>query len=493
MEVVKLEKLLSVLPLYYSDDKLPEIDIEKIEQDSREVTPGTFFVCIDGEVIDGHEFAKAAEEKGASVILAEREVPVSIPVIRVQDTKRALALLADHFYGSPSQKMRMIGVTGTNGKTTVTHLIDQILRAQGEKTGLIGTMYMRIAERTIETKNTTPGSLTLQQVFSDMKKAEVTNVTMEVSSHALVQGRVHGTDYDVAVFTNLSQDHLDYHKTMEAYAHAKSLLFAQLGNKFQKEAPKIAVLNADDPASETMREATAVPVITYGIDHDADFRAKNIEITSKGSTFDLVSKTGTQKVHIQMIGKFSIYNVLAALATSFALQIPEKEAIQTLGEIKGVAGRFELVHAGQDFPVIVDYAHTPDGLLNVLETVDEFAEKRVFVVVGCGGDRDKGKRPKMAKIAVEYATDPIFTSDNPRTEDPRTIISDMEKGVEGKDYVVRVNRREAIQYAIEQAEAHDVILIAGKGHEDYQIIGTEKIDFDDRVEARLAIEKKLEL
>ncbi|EUJ32074.1 UDP-N-acetylmuramoylalanyl-D-glutamate--2,6-diaminopimelate ligase [Listeria floridensis FSL S10-1187] len=490
---MKLKELLSVLPLYYGTAEA-DLEIEKIEQDSRKVAKGTLFICIDGEVVDGHQFAKTAEENGASVILAEHDVPVSIPVIQVGDTKRAMALLADQFYGSPSQKIRMVGVTGTNGKTTVTHLIDQIVRDQGEKTGLIGTMYMRIGDEQIETKNTTPDSLTLQKIFAEMNDKGITTAAMEVSSHALVQGRVYGTDYDVAVFTNLSQDHLDYHKTMEEYAHAKSLLFAQLGNKYQKNAPKIAVLNADDPASEIMSRASAAPVISYGIDQAADFMAKNITITSKGSSFELVSKSGTvRNVHIQMIGKFSIYNVLAALSTAYALGISEEDAIESLSQVKGVAGRFELVHAGQDFPVIVDYAHTPDGLLNVLETVDEFAKGRVFVVVGCGGDRDKGKRPKMARIAVDYATDPIFTSDNPRTEDPLLIIKDMEAGVPGEKYIVKPNRKEAIDYAIQQAESGDVILIAGKGHEDYQIIGTEKFDFDDRVMAREAIEKKLKL
>lgn len=492
MHILKLKELLRVLPLCHTDADL-DMDIKKIAQDSREVTPGTLFICIDGEIVDGHKFAQVAEQNGASVILAEKPVDVSIPVILIRDTKRGMAILADHFYSSPSQKMRMIGITGTNGKTTVSHLIEQVLRDQGETTGLIGTMYMRIADETIETKNTTPDSLTLQRVFSKMNEKEVTTAVMEVSSHALVQGRVYGTDYDVAVFTNLSQDHLDYHKTMEEYAYAKSLLFAQLGNRYSKNHPKMAILNVDDQASKTMKRATAAHIITYGIDQKADFRARKMEITSKGTTFELVSPEGTETVHIQMIGKFSVYNILAAIATCYVCGVPLKEIMKTLSGIKGVRGRFELVHAGQDFPVIVDYAHTPDGLLNVLETISEFAEKRIFVVVGCGGDRDKGKRPKMAKIAAEYATNPIFTSDNPRTEEPVAIINDMLEGVQGESYEVRVNRKEAIELAVNSAEKGDVILIAGKGHEDYQIIGTEKHDFDDRLVAREAIEKKQKL
>lgn len=492
MDILKLKELLSILPLYESKADL-NMEITKIAQDSREVEAGTLFICIDGEVVDGHQFAQVAEQNGAVAIIAEKPVDVSIPVVLIRDTKRGMALLADCFYGSPSQKMRLIGITGTNGKTTVSHLVEQVLRDSGETTGLIGTMYMRIANQTVETKNTTPDSLTLQRVFSEMKRRDVSSAVMEVSSHALVQGRVYGTDYDVAVFTNLSQDHLDYHKTMEEYAYAKSLLFAQLGNRYSKSHPKMAVLNVDDAVFDTMKTATAAHVITYGIDKTADFQAQNIEITSQGSTFELFSPEGREKVHIQMIGKFSIYNVLAAIATCYISGIPLQQIMKTICTIKGVAGRFELVHAGQDFPVIVDYAHTPDGLLNVLQTVSEFAKKRIFVVVGCGGDRDKGKRPKMAKIAAEYATDPVFTSDNPRTEEPMSIISDMLKGVEGQSYEVRVNRQEAIEYAINEAEPGDVILIAGKGHEDYQIIGTEKHDFDDRVVAREAIEKKQKL
>ncbi|WP_163654364.1 UDP-N-acetylmuramoyl-L-alanyl-D-glutamate--2,6-diaminopimelate ligase [Listeria sp. PSOL-1] len=486
---MKLKDLLKALPLYYGKVNL-EMEISKIEQDSRLVTAGTLFICIDGEVVDGHQFAEQAAKNGAALILAERPVDVSAPVLIVRDTKRVMAILADRFYNQPSQKMTLVGITGTNGKTTVSHLVEQILVDSGEITGLIGTMYRKIAGEIYHTKNTTPDSLTLQKTFREMLDKKVTSSVMEVSSHALVQSRVYGSDYDVAVFTNLSQDHLDYHQTMEEYAYAKSLLFAQLGNRYQEVHPKYAVLNADDPVSKTMQRATSAPIVTYAVDSDADFRAVNIRTTGEGSTFELLTPVGKKNMHAQMIGKFSIYNILAALATAFVLKKDIDQAMQSLSKIKGVAGRFELVHAGQDFPVIVDYAHTPDGLLNVLETVKEFANGRIFVVVGCGGDRDKGKRPKMAQIAVKYATDPIFTSDNPRTENPRTIIDDMIAGVPDNSYIVRKERREAIEYAIREAKHGDVVLIAGKGHEDYQIIGTEKINFDDRVVAKEAILKK---
>ncbi|MBC6148261.1 UDP-N-acetylmuramoyl-L-alanyl-D-glutamate--2,6-diaminopimelate ligase [Listeria innocua] len=490
---MKLKELMQAIPVY-TGEASAAIEVNLIAQDSRKVQPGTLFICIDGEIVDGHQFADRAVQLGAVAIIAEKQLDVSVPVLYVRDSKRAMAMLADYFYGSPTQALKLVGITGTNGKTTVSHLVEQIVRENGEQTGLIGTMYRKIGDEILETKNTTPDSLTLQETFRDMLLSGVSTAVMEVSSHALVQGRVYGSDYDVAVFMNLSQDHLDYHHTMEEYAYAKSLLFAQLGNSYNTSKPKIAVLNADDAESVRMQTATAAHIITFGIKEPADFAASNIQITSHGSTFDLKTPVGNFSLKIKMIGNFSIYNVLAAIATSFALQIPVEKAIATVERIPGVKGRFELVNAGQDFPVIVDYSHTPDSLLNVLQTIDEFAEKRVFVVVGCGGDRDKGKRPQMAKIAVDYATNPIFTSDNPRSEDPHAIIADMIQGVPGSDsYVVHENRRDAIRYAINMAEAGDVILIAGKGHEDYQVIGDEVIDFDDRVEARIAIEKKLGL
>ncbi|EHL2591952.1 UDP-N-acetylmuramoyl-L-alanyl-D-glutamate--2,6-diaminopimelate ligase, partial [Listeria monocytogenes] len=364
---MKLNELMQAIPVF-TGEVSETIEISHIAQDSRKVKPGTLFICIDGEVVDGHQFASRAVELGAVAIIAEKQVDVSIPVIYVRDSKRAMAMLADYFYGSPTQALKLVGITGTNGKTTVSHLVEQIVRENGEQTGLIGTMYRKIGDQILETKNTTPDSLTLQETFRDMLLSGVSTAVMEVSSHALVQGRVYGSDYDVAVFMNLSQDHLDYHHTMEEYANAKSLLFAQLGNSYHTSNPKIAVLNADDAESVRMQKATAAHIITFGIKQEADFQASNIKITSHGSTFDLGTPVGNFTLKIKMIGNFSVYNVLAAIATSFALHIPMEKAIKTVESIPGVKGRFELVHAGQEFPVIVDYAHTPDGLLNVLET-----------------------------------------------------------------------------------------------------------------------------
>ncbi|CAH2713358.1 UDP-N-acetylmuramoyl-L-alanyl-D-glutamate--2, 6-diaminopimelate ligase [Neobacillus rhizosphaerae] len=485
---MKLQELLKSLhPIVPFKGENPEIT--SIENDNRKVQKGSLFICIKGYTVDGHDFAEAAVAKGAAAILAERPLFLDVPVVLVKDTTRAMAVLADTFYEQPTKKLHLIGITGTNGKTTTSHLIEKIFADAGEKTGLIGTMYTKIADRIFETKNTTPESLTLQKNFRQMVDAGVGLAVMEVSSHALDQGRVHGCDYDVAVFTNLTQDHLDYHKTMAEYQRAKSLLFAQLGNTFDNNnKSKFAVLNADDPASDMFRRSTAAHVITYGIDEKADIQAKNIHMTPKGTNFDLVIEAVSYPIHMQFLGKFSVYNVLASIAAALVSGIGINEIIASIESVEGVAGRFELVNAGQDYTVIVDYAHTPDSLENVLKTIQHFATKRVFVVVGCGGDRDRTKRPLMARIACSLATDPILTSDNPRSEDPLAILKDMEAGVEGESYQVIPDRKAAINMAVRQASLGDVILIAGKGHETYQIIGDVVHEFDDRLVVREAIE-----
>lgn len=467
--------------------------ITSIENDNRKVQKGSLFICIKGYTVDGHDFAQAAVQNGAVAIVAEKPLPsIEVPVIVVYDTNRAMAILADAFYGHPTKKLQLIGITGTNGKTTTSHIIEKILHDDGKKTGLIGTMYTKIGEKTVETKNTTPESLTLQKIFRQMVDEEVNSAIMEVSSHALDLGRVHGCEYNIAVFTNLTQDHLDYHITMDEYKHSKGLLFSQLGNSYDLNHPKFAVLNADDLASESYRKSTAAHLITYGIDNHADFQAKNIKMSPKGTTFDLMLVGKIYPIQMQLIGKFSVYNVLASIAATYVTGIPIEKIIQSIEAVNGVAGRFELVDAGQDFTVIVDYAHTPDSLENVLKTIRQFANKKVFVIVGCGGDRDRTKRPLMAKIACQFATDSIFTSDNPRSEDPLAILQEMEVGVEGEKYIVIPDRKDAIEAVIQKASTDDVILIAGKGHETYQIIGDNVFDFDDRLVARIAIEEMLE-
>ncbi|WP_423409957.1 UDP-N-acetylmuramoyl-L-alanyl-D-glutamate--2,6-diaminopimelate ligase [Heyndrickxia sp. MSNUG] len=486
---MKLHELMGYLHPFV-DYKGENPEITSIENDNRRVMPGSLFICVKGYTVDGHDFAGSAVKNGASAVLAERELPLNVPVIVVKDTVRAMAVLADAFYGQPSHKLHLIGITGTNGKTTTSLIIEKIFIDAKQKTGLIGTMYTKIGDQVFEAKNTTPESLTLQKTFKKMVDEQVKTAVMEVSSHALVYGRVHGTDYNVAVFTNLTQDHLDYHKTMEEYKKAKGLLFSQLGNAFNHAYPKFAVLNADDPASEEFATLTTAHILTYGIDNHADLQATNISMSASGTSFDLVSPFGIRRVNIQLIGKFSIYNVLASIGAALVSGLPLEQIISAVESVKGVSGRFEVVDAGQDFSVIVDYAHTPDSLENVLKTVQQFAQKRVFCIVGCGGDRDRTKRPLMAKIACDYATDTIFTSDNPRSEDPGQIIKDMEEGVKGEVYTAILDRKEAIQYAICKASAGDVILIAGKGHETYQQIGDRTFDFDDRIVAREAIEER---
>ncbi|WP_413301460.1 UDP-N-acetylmuramoyl-L-alanyl-D-glutamate--2,6-diaminopimelate ligase [Bacillus sp. 1P10SD] len=484
---MKLQELLKSLhPIVPFKGDNPEIT--SIENDNRKVQKGSLFICIKGYTVDGHDFAESAVKNGAVAVLAEHPLAIDVPVILVKDTTRSMAVLADAFYEQPSKKLHLIGITGTNGKTTTSHLIEKIFADAGKKTGIIGTMYTKIAEQILETKNTTPESLTLQKTFNQMVEAGVDSAIMEVSSHALDMGRVHGCDYDIAVFTNLSQDHLDYHKTMEEYQRAKSLLFAQLGNTFNHSKPKFAILNADDPASEMYKRSTAAHVITYGIDNQCDIQAQNIQMTPKGTTFNLVIDECSYPIQMHLIGKFSVYNVLASIASALVSGIELNKVIESIEGVKGVAGRFELVNAGQDFSVIVDYAHTPDSLENVLKTIQHFAKKRIFVIVGCGGDRDRTKRPLMAQIACRLATDPILTSDNPRSEDPIAILKEMEAGVQGENYQVIPDRKEAIFTAVTHATTGDVILIAGKGHETYQIIGNVVHDFDDRLIAREAIE-----
>lgn len=485
---MNLHTLLNVLPLVKLPNENPTIT--DIVQDNRKVTKGALFICIKGLTVDGHKFAQDAELQGAAAIIAEQPVNVSIPVILVKDTKRAMAILADAFYNQPTRKLQLIGITGTNGKTTTSHLIDQIFRDNQVNTGLIGTMYIKIGDEVHEAKRTTPDSTILQKTFKKMVDADVKTAIMEVSSHALDQGRVFGCDYDIAVFTNLTQDHLDYHHTMEEYRRAKSLLFSQLGNTYDHKKPKYAVLNIDDKASEKFQKETAAHIITYGIDNEADFFATNIQMSASGTTFTLHSPEGKHQVNLQLIGKFSVYNVLAAIATGYISNIGLDQIIHTIENVKGVAGRFELVNGGQEFPIIVDYSHTPDSLENVLKTIQHFAEKRVFVVVGCGGDRDKTKRPIMAQIACQYGTDPIFTSDNPRSEDPLDILRDMESGVQGQKYITIPDRKEAIYYGVKNAKKGDVVLIAGKGHETYQEIGGQILDFDDRVVALEAVKER---
>ena len=484
-----LRDLLSPLPAkkVHGDEN---IEITGLTADSRQVKPGYLFFCLTGYTVDGHAFASQAVERGAAAIVAERDLDTAATLVTVSDSRRAMALLADRFYGSPTRALKLIGVTGTNGKTTTTHLIDRIFRDQNKRTGLIGTIHMRIGDVYEEVNNTTPDVIDLQKSFRRMCDCQTDYAIIEVSSHALEQGRVRGCDVHIAVFTNLTQDHLDFHKTMDNYRNAKALLFAQLGNSYQQDRMKTAVLNADDEASRLFARVTAARVLTYGIDREADVRARDIAVTSKGTSFIAETFAGTMPFHLKLMGKFNVYNALAAIAVALVEGVELAQIKASLEDVPGVSGRFEPVDAGQPFSVLVDYSHTPDSLENALLTIREFAQGNIFCIVGCGGDRDRGKRPIMAKIATKYADWTVITSDNPRSEDPQAIIDDMLAGLSAQDagrYAAVPDRRDAIFEAVSRAKPGDVILIAGKGHETYQIIGDQVLHFDDREVAREAI------
>ncbi|MDX8364968.1 UDP-N-acetylmuramoyl-L-alanyl-D-glutamate--2,6-diaminopimelate ligase [Cytobacillus sp. IB215665] len=476
MDLQTLQSLLYDFPRKVAENPT----ITSIETNSRDVKQGSLFICIKGYTVDGHDFAQEAINKGAVAVIAEKPLDVDVPVVVVQDTTRAVSVIADAFYDQPTKRFRLIGVTGTNGKTTTTHIIEEVFQHAGQNTGLIGTNTIKINNQTYGVKNTTPEALTLQKTFNEMVDNQVDTAIMEVSSHALDLGRTFGCDFDVAVFTNLTQDHLDYHDTMAEYRRTKGLLFAQLGNSYNHSNPKYAILNADDHASDEFRRSTAATVITYGVENRSDFMAKHIKMTPSGTKFELITPYETFKVSMKLIGLFNAYNVLAATAACFVSGISLSSIISTIETLEGVSGRFEVVDGGQDYTVIVDYAHTPDSLENVLKTINEFASSDVYVVVGCGGDRDRTKRPLMAMVAEKYSNLPIFTSDNPRSEDPEKILAEMEEGVKGKDYTSIIDRKEAISYAIGHAKKNDIVLIAGKGHETYQEIGDQRLDFDDR-------------
>ncbi|MBB3109053.1 UDP-N-acetylmuramoyl-L-alanyl-D-glutamate--2,6-diaminopimelate ligase [Paenibacillus phyllosphaerae] len=470
------------------------IEIQGVQTDSRQVAAGDLFICLPGHTQDGHAYAPQAVDKGAVALVVERPLELPVPQLVVKDARLAMAVIADRFFGQPSQQMKLIGVTGTNGKTTTTYLIERILADAGHHPGVIGTVERRFAGQSFPMSGTTPEALELQRYLAQMHAEGTDCVAMEVSSHALEQGRVKGCRFRTAIFTNLTQDHLDYHGTMEHYAGAKGLLFSRLGNEYAADESEraYAVLNGDDPASEMFARMTAAEVITYGVDKPADVQASDIHITAHGTSFHVKTPVGEADITLRMAGKFNVYNALGALTAGLIEHIPLAQIKASLEAVPGVPGRVEAVNAGQPFAVVVDYAHTPDGLDNVLKAVKEFAVGRVICVFGCGGDRDRTKRPIMGQIAARYSDYVLVTSDNPRTEDPLAILADIEAGltadhVPAERYELQVDRRVAIQKAVEMASPDDVVLIAGKGHETYQLIGGVTYDFDDRKVAEEAI------
>ncbi len=450
------------------------VKISGIAFNSNEVKPGDVFVCISGFKVDGHDFAAQALEKGAVAIIAERVVEdAAATTVIVENTRLALAKVAAAFYGYPHKKFRLIGITGTNGKTTTTYLVKSILENCGQRVGLIGTNQNMIGERVLPSKHTTPDSLELMELFSEMAEDGVDTVVMEVSSHSLALDRVAACEFDTGAFTNVTQDHLDFHETMENYIEAKARLFERCG---------ISVLNSDDNAFGDMKKKCGGTIISYGVGANSDLSAENIVYKATGVEFEILYKNEKQHISLAIPGQFSVYNALTAAGCCLAAGLSLKEIAEGLETAHGVKGRIEVVKTDTDYTVIIDYAHTPDGLLNILNTIRGFAKGRIVTVFGCGGDRDKTKRPKMGRIAGELSDYCIVTSDNPRTEEPRAIIEDILAGISdtGCEYSVVENRFEAIEFALDNAKSDDIILLAGKGHETYQILKDRTIVFDER-------------
>lgn len=472
------------------------VSIQDITADSRAVKPNSLFIALDGATVDGHNYIDKAVDAGAVAVIVSKPVtvPADVCVITVDDTRQAMMVCVPYFFDYPANRMRMVGVTGTNGKTTTTHMIRHILKAQGFKVGVIGTVHIMIGDTSYPIHNTTPDVVDLQHILHQMVQENVEYCVMEVSSHALALGRVSGVEFDTAVFTNLTQDHLDFHKTFENYLAAKCKLFEQVSAPNQVKDNKGAVINIDDSYGYRVMEKTTAPTITYSTLGKGTLNASDVHMSTKNSQYTVNYKGESYPVSMNTTGLFNVYNTLAAIGACLQEGI-SMEAIDTaLKTFNSVPGRFELIEEGQDFAVVVDYAHTPDGLQNILETAKAIKENRIIIVFGCGGDRDATKRPIMGRIAAEYGDKIYVTSDNPRTEDPVQIVKDVEVGVkealrDGTSYEVIVDRREAINHAIHDAKAGDIVIIAGKGHENYQILKNETIHFDDREEARKALKE----
>lgn len=469
---MKLRDLLKDIPFTYTAVDL-DIDIREVRYDSRAVQPGDLFVAVRGFATDGHAYIGMALKKGAVAVVCE-QAGKGIPAVIVPDARAALADIAGNRFDHPSRKLTMVGVTGTNGKTTTTTLIKHILEAEGHKVGLIGTNQNMIGDEVIPTERTTPESYEMQALFARMAEAGCTHCVMEVSSHSLVLDRVRGVRFAVGAFTNLTQDHLDFHKTMEAYREAKAKLFT-ISDK--------GVVNLDDPVADKMLADATCPCLTFSADKDAaDLSAKNIELGASGVSFVAATRDAIARVSLGIPGHFSVENALAALGVCVALGVPLEHAARALGTAHGVKGRAEVVPADTDYTVLIDYAHAPDGVSNILRTVRGFAKGRVIALFGCGGDRDRTKRPIMGHLAAELSDYCIVTSDNPRTEQPEAIIEDIVAGMKDAKVPVDVicDRRAAIYHALDIAQKDDVIVLMGKGHETYQEIDHVKNHMDER-------------
>lgn len=470
-----------------------EQEIKGIAYDSRQVKPGFVFVAIPGVQADGHAFIPQAIANGALVIVAERTValPAGVCLLLVPNSRVAMAYICARYFDNPDRKMRLIGVTGTNGKTTTTNIVKYLLEQAGHTCGLVGTVGGMAGQEPLPehlSASTTPESLELFNLFALMVDKSCDYAVIEASSHALEQGRVSACYFTGAVFTNLTQDHLDYHGSMEAYCQSKTKLFAMLHES------GYGVVNADDPYAEQFIAASAAPVWTYGEAENADLQLISYSASITGMHFQVKYLGNLYKVKMPLIGKFNIYNAMAAMCVALAEGLAIEDVQRWLQQAPQVAGRFELIDEGQDFAVVVDYAHTPDGLANVLTAARKLKPRQLITVFGCGGDRDKTKRPIMGRIAGQMSDVCVLTSDNPRTENPLAILDMVEDGIRtvNHNYLVKEDRAEAIQIALAMAQTGDMVVLAGKGHEDYQVIGTEKIHFDDREVARTLLRARLQ-
>jgi len=464
-----------------------DVDINHIVIDSRKIAKGDIFICIDGLRIDGHNYIDSAIEAGAAAVLVEKDVRLNAnaTVVRVENTRAAMSVMAGNFYNWPSRSYKLVGFTGTNGKTSSTYFLEVILDEIGHKSGIIGTVSTRVGAEPVETKfatSTTPDPVELQQIFGEMAHAKVDEVVMEVTSHALELKKVEGLEFEVSVFTNLTQDHLDLHGSMENYKLAKADLF-RISN--------VSVVNIDSEYGEFMAECAKGEVITYSITNPSDLQALNVEYTSHGVSFDI---NYGEKWHfdIPIPGRFTVYNALGVIGAAIGLKIPMESIVKALGGLKGVPGRIQSIPNDKGIGVFVDYSHTPDSLENIITSVREFTSGKIISIFGCGGDRDRIKRPIMGDISARLSDFTVITSDNPRTENPQAIVDEIETGVSPvtDKYIKLTDRREAIYYAVNMAEAGDSVIIAGKGHESYQIFPDKTIHFDDAEEAADALAKK---
>ena len=467
---MKLSELLVGIKV---EGKYKDVRVSDITDDTRKVKKGSVFVCIKGANFDGHSAAEQMLKQGAAAVICEHSLGLKKEVV-VENTRSAYAVMCANFFGNPAKKLKLIGLTGTNGKTSSTYFIKSLFELFGIKMGLIGTMQNMIGKEVFPAKYTTPTAYELQELFAKMVDAGCEYCVMEVSSQALAQGRVDGLHFAIAVFTNLTQDHLDFHGTMENYAAAKKILFERCDT---------AVINLDDAAAAFMVEGLPCKVVSYSAkDNSADFVAKNIVLGARGITYELLGNEVIGRLKCPVPGSFTVYNTLCAAAVAVTAGLDFKTVLSAFSSVKGVKGRIEVVPTDTDYTVIIDYAHSPDGIKNILNSVKEFAEGRVIIVFGCGGDRDSSKRPKMADAAASLADYVVLTSDNPRTEDPEKIVADAAQGLKGHkvEQSIIVDRTQAIKYAMGIAKKGDVIILAGKGHETYQIIGTEKRHYDER-------------